>query len=652
MRTSTQLTLLCLLLAGNLLAQEPYKCARATNANKAAWKTTVANPDEDKYDVKYVKLNVALDNTSINISGDVTTKAQVTATGFNTYVFELHSGLTIDSVFINGARTTSISRGISDVSVSIGSTLPINSLFTAQVYYHGYSAGTGMLYGITSDTGYYWQNRATHTLSESYKAYEWWPCKQSLRDKIDSADIWITVPDTLKAGSNGVLQRITSLSGGLKRYEWKEKYPMVYYLISLAVGDYLEYNTYAHYTGSTDSTLIQNYLYNDSSCFTTVRDAVDATGPMMTYFSDILGRYPFWQEKYGHCMAHIGGAMEHQTMTTIGYMDLHIIAHELGHQWFGDHVTCGTWRDIFINESFATYTDYLYTEHFEGRINALTFMNNTHNYIKTSPGGIVYCIDTTEATIFDSRLSYNKGAAVIHMLRNVIHDDSLFFQLCRTVQSRYSMSNATIEDFKQTINTTLGTTINGIVIDTFIDQWLYKEGFPIYAVSWNQSSTTQRVFFQLNQTTSMPSSVALFKTPVEVTFYAATGDTTVRFLNDQAIQTFSFDWNKTVTSIQVEPNQWLLHQLGTIRRDRTLQVATLGEGAFTIAPNPTADSWLITGISEPTNCYVYNMNGQLVWQQTTQEPSLDIPAGNWASGMYTLTLVGASGVQHQTLVKQ
>lgn len=652
MKTTTRLTLLCLLLAGNLLAQEPYKCARAISANKTAYKTTIINPDEDKYDVKYVKLNVALDNMSINITGDVTTRAQVTATSFDTYAFELHRGLTIDSVFINGVRTTSISRGISDVSVSIGSTLPINSLFTAQVYYHGYSAGTGTLIGITSDTGYHWQNRATHTLSESYKAYEWWPCKQSLRDKIDSADIWITVPDTLKAGSNGVLQRITSLSGGLKRYEWKEKYPIVYYLISLAVGDYLEYNTYAHYTGSTDSTLIQNYLYNDSSCFTTVRDAVDATGPILSYYSDLFGRYPFWQEKYGHCMAHILGGMEHQTMSTMGFMDIHILAHELGHQWFGNHVTCGTWKDIFINESFATYTDYLYTDHFEGRINALAFINRIHNYIKTSAGGTVYCVDTTEATIFDNRLSYDKGAAVIHMLRNVIHNDSLFFQLCREEQSRFSMNSATIEDFKQIINTTLGTTINGILVDTFIDQWLYKEGYPIYSVSWNQSRTTQRVFLQLNQTTSMPSSVALFKTPIEVTFYAASGDTTVRFLNNQDIQIFSFDWNKTVTSIQVEPNQWLLHQLGTIRRDNTLQVATLGEVGYIVSPNPTADNWLVSGITEPISCHVYNMNGQLIWQQTTQESTLAIPAEYWASGMYMLSIVGASGTLHSALVKQ
>lgn len=167
-----------------------------------AFKPTIADPAEDQYDVKYVKLNLAISNTSTNLSGDVTTVAQVTATALSSYVFELKYDLAIDSVIVNGNRVTFSSSG--DVRTAILTTaLSMGATFTAKVFYRG-APVSGDLFsgaeGMNTLVSPSWGNRATFTLSQPYKAKEWWPCKQSLRDKIDSCDIWLTVPDSLKAG--------------------------------------------------------------------------------------------------------------------------------------------------------------------------------------------------------------------------------------------------------------------------------------------------------------------------------------------------------------------------------------------------------------------------------------------------------------------
>ena len=333
-------------------------------------RSTVADLAEDAYDVKYIKFNLNVSNTSTAISGDVLTYAKVTAASMSSYVFELDTAYTIDSAKINGVLHT-VGGSDSIRSIALGTPLTSGSMFTAQIFYHGSVASSGpfTLGGVFNITDPHWGVRTLFTISEAYHANRWWPCKQSLRDKIDSVDMWVTVPDPLKVGSNGLLQHVTHVDATHSRYEWKERYPINYYLISIAVGPYTDYSYYMHFTGSSDSMLIQNYIYDIPSCLPTYKDVLDSTGLMIDYFSGLFGLYPFVKEKYGHCMVYWGGAEENQTMTTIGSgaLNAEIVAHELGHQWFGDNVTCSTWRDIVMNEGFASYASYLYYEHFYGR---------------------------------------------------------------------------------------------------------------------------------------------------------------------------------------------------------------------------------------------------------------------------------------------
>ncbi|MCH2231983.1 MAG: hypothetical protein MK105_16730 [Crocinitomicaceae bacterium] len=203
--------------------------------------------------------------------------------------------------------------------------------------------------GMTNGSSPSWGNQVTWSLSEPFSAYEWWPCKQSLTDKADSVGIKITVPSTCKAGSNGVLENVVDLGNSLTRYEWKHRHPIDYYLVSVAVAQYVEYNVYANPTGAASPILIQNYIYDNPATLNNFQNDIDETVDFMELFAELYGPYPFEDEKYGHCMAPLSGGMEHQTMTTQGWFAKSLTAHELGHQWWGNNVTCASWADIWVN---------------------------------------------------------------------------------------------------------------------------------------------------------------------------------------------------------------------------------------------------------------------------------------------------------------
>ena len=621
--------------------------------SRLAARTTVADPAEENYDVKYLKFNLTMNNTSTTISGDVTTVAKVVASSLSAYVFELDPAYTIDSVLINGVSHTVTASGAVR-TVTLTPLLASGVMFTARVFYHGtYISPPSYSGGITYATSPSWDTHVTYTLSESYHAFEWWPCKQSLHDKIDSMDMWITVADSLKAGSNGVLHAITPVDATHSRYEWKERFPIDYYLISASVATYIDYSYYMHYTGSTDSTLVQNYVYNNPATLTNFKSVIDSTGMMIDYLSTLYGRYPFWQEKYGHCMAPISGGMEHQTMTTCGYFHGTLVAHELGHQWFGDNVTCSTWADIFMNEGFASYTEDLFIDHFRTHAEMLTDMVSKQTNVKSVDTGTIYVNDTTdENRIFDGRLSYDKGACMLHMLRFVINNDSEFFQVYKTFQQQMKDSTGTILDFKNMAESLLGITVNSINLDTFFNQWAYLEGFPKYAVSWNQAGSD--VYVRLVQTTAVPSSVPMFTIPMEVKLHSAAGDTTIRILNNQSSQDYHFTWSNAMLSMAVDPNDWLVYKLHSLIHDPSLGVPGLSVPSVNIHPNPATTNWLAESLPANSSLTLTDITGRVLWNSNNgTNATVSIPAQNLTTGLYLLRVENSNtGVTTYKLVKE
>ncbi|MES2704469.1 MAG: M1 family aminopeptidase [Bacteroidota bacterium] len=648
----TSLLLLCTFLSSAQEAAHP-KCFHTRPHSHTTAKTTTAHPAEDNYDVKYVKLDLAMTNTSTTLSGEATTRAVVLAAPFTAYVFELSDLLMIDSAFVDGVLLP-VSTAGAVRTISLSTPLAAGALFTARVCYHGtpLSGTISAARGINTGFDPLWNANTTFTTSECYDAQHWWPCKQSLRDKIDSSEIWITVADSLKAGSNGLLKAVVPLGGGLVRYEWKETYPIDYYLLSVAVGPYLDYSYYMHFTGSDDSMLVQNYVYTDPAALPGFKPVIDSTALLIDYFSTLFGRYPFWKEKYGHSMAYYGGGMENQTMSTVYTFDTWLMVHELAHQWFGNNVTCGTWADIMMNEGFANYAGYLFEDHFYGHSVAVAGMAGAQNHVKSFNGGTVYVPDTTdEDRIFDGRLTYTKGSCVLHMLRSIVNNDGDFFHIFQQYQERFKDSTATVADFRDVAKDLVGTVVNGIHIDTFFKQWVYLEGFPKYSFQWNQSGSD--VYLRIDQSTSMPSSVPLFKLPVEVRLHATTGDTVVRVVNNSASQVYHFTWDKPVASIVPDPEHWLVYKLMVIVHNPQLSLSHPGITALNIKPNPGTNVWLAEGV--PGNCRLTltDMSGRVAWDGTSNgSGNVAIPAGGLAPGCYVLSVWNETERVAYTLVKE
>lgn len=607
------------------------------NTFREAAKATVASPEEELYDVKSVNIDLIVDNDPVFVSGQTTTAAVTLEDNFGLYVFELVNELEIELININGQPVEFIREG-DIVKAILPNVLQSGTLFRAEVFYKG-TPKTGTVFffqnGLNRAPDEEWNSPVTYTLSEPYASKDWWPCKQSLQDKIDSATIAITVDDSLMAGSNGILAEVQR-SAGKARYIWKTKYPVAYYLLSIAVADYRDYS-FTTTLNDGKEVLVQNYIYDRPGYLQQNKAGIDATGDMLINFSELFGTYPFHEEKYGHCVAPVFGGLEHQTMTTLSNFNTKLVSHELAHQWWGDHVTCATWRDIWLNEGFATYSEYLHQEKYRTPTVAYKYMLNIHEQIltDTNKGGSIYLPagDTVNPyRIFDTRLSYLKPGAVLHTLRYVIDNDEVFFNALRQFQRQYAFGNATTEEFKNVVEN-----ISGLELDYFFDQWFYKEGYPIYKARWNQLGN--KVMIEITQETTVPSSIAAFDVPLELKLEMSGSDTTIKLDNATTTTSLSFSIDGVISNLVIDPRNMILNE-AEIYRDYSMGVAQqqVADDAY-IYPNPTHTAWYVTYIKAGTELSVVDMHGRVVWQgATTNDYGIAIPAERMARGTYILKM--------------
>ena len=539
--------------------------------------------ETERYNVHFYALDVKMNNISTTLQGTV--EIHATANEFlDSALFELFQSFTINQITVNGIPSN-YSRVLSAIKVKVSASA--GSSFVLKIDYAGTppTAQTNPLggSGMTNDFSPSWGNQVTWSLSEPFSAYEWWPCKQSLTDKADSCSVKITVPDACKAGSNGRLEQVVPLGNGTTRYEWRHRHPIDYYLISVAVAKYVEYNVYANPVGSAGPVLIQNFIYDNPQTLPFFQADIDETAAFLELYATLFGPYPFQDEKYGHCMAPISGGMEHQTMTTQGFFEKKLTTHELCHQWWGDNVTCASWADIWLNEGFASYGEYLMLENlYPGQ--QVQHMTDVHTSVMGSPDGSVYVLDSlNEGRIFDGRLSYDKGSGIIHTLRYLINDDGIFFHGLTEFQIAFKDTSATGAQFRDFM-----ANYTGIDLSPFFNEWYYGEGFPTYSARWNTVGTD--LLLELTHTASMPSVTPTFTNPIDVRFTRlGQTDTTIRFSISSNLDQFMVPNVGNVTNLTlIDPNNWVINKIGTKVHDVNffLGLDESSDATVSIHPNP------------------------------------------------------------------
>jgi len=594
---------------------------------------------QDKYDVHYVKLDLDIDNSSTTINrGHAILNAIVTAFSLDVFVLELAGSLNVDSAKINGILTPTNRIG-DELQIFPSSNLSQGADVVVEVFYKGNPPGGGGFFGgIFNDQSPSWGADVTWTLSQPFSAYTWWPVKQVLTDKIDSSEVWLTVPNGLKGGSNGLLQQEVSLPGNKTRFEWKHNHPIAYYLMSIAVGPYVDYSFMAPLPGTMDSVYVQNFIYDNPATLTNFESDIDLTADMLYVFSDLYGLYPFRDEKYGHCMAPLSGGMEHQTMTTQGFFETGLTAHELGHQWFGDNVTCSDWGHIWVNEGFASYSEYLFYQSLNQN-SAQQRMAGVHADVMSQPGGSVFvpvASQDNDGRIFNSRLSYDKGSALVHMVRHWVNDDALFFQAMKSYQNNYANSTANAEDYISIIES-----VSGVSMTDFLAHWYYGEGYPTYNGRFNEVGN--QIVVELSQTTSTPSVTPFFKSALEIEIeFMDNTDTIIYVMHSLNGQAYVFDIDKEIYAVRVDPENWVLNQEGSFTFDASLEVTGIDKlNQFStmanLYPNPSINQFMLDLTSEGAELQIIDQLGRLVLEENLKGKN-HIINHELASGVYTVLL--------------
>ena len=371
------------------------------------------------YNLVYQRMEWEINPEVKFIKGNVTSYIVAKNSTLDSVRFDLSRTLTVDSVK-NRLEALNYRHNNDALDIALSKPLASDGIDSVTVYYHGIPEDNGFgsfVQGQHNSIPIIW------TLSEPYGALDWWPCKQSLSDKIDSIDVIVTCPEAYRTAGNGILVSET-VRNGERTMHWKHRHPIATYLVGIAVTNYASYSDTLKTDDGKDINIL-NFVYPEN--LEVAKQQTKEIVEIMNLYDHLFGTYPFADEKYGHAQFGWGGGMEHQTMSFVAGFGFDLIAHELAHQWFGDYVTLASWHDIWLNEGFATFVTGLAYENLLGGVWWPVWRKQLVASITSVPDGSVYVEDTTNINrIFNSRLSYYKGAYLLHMLRWELGDDHFF----------------------------------------------------------------------------------------------------------------------------------------------------------------------------------------------------------------------------------
>jgi len=592
------------------------------------------------YNIIFNRLDLQIANMSQRqLSGNITTYYKPNS-NLSQMEFDFTQAMQVQSVTHHG-NSLSFSQNNDVLNITFTNPQQSGVLDSISIHYNGNVPSTGM--------GSY--NVETHnnvpviwTLSEPYGAKDWWPCKQDLTDKIDSLEVSIHYPasvggQNMKAISNGLLTS-ESISNNVKTSTWKSRYPIAAYLVAFAITNYQKFS---YNVGISQAFPIDNYSYPEDYN-TNVSDAQSIV-PVMNYFEQKFGPYPFRNEKYGQIQFGWGGGMEHQTATFIVNYHRWLTAHELAHQWFGDYVTCGSWHDIWLNEGFATYSEALITEHIDGQSAFDSWKESANNQITGSPSGAVYVTDTTSINrIFDGRLSYKKGAMVLNMLRLKM-SDSDFFQGIRNYLSVHASAYAKTPDLQLSMENQYGQNLQ-----EFFNDWVYGEGYPTYNIDIVATGTPHQYQITVHQTSSHPS-VSFFEMPLPFAFGDANGLVHTTTLNNTYNgQQFTIDVGFTPTQVAFDPHYDIVK--GSTTLNTTLSIQNSLSKSFSIFPNPSDGLIHIINKNDVkiNKIEIFNLIGKNI--KTIKKVGKHIDLESLSNGAYLIKIYTDKGNISKEIIKK
>jgi len=425
------------------------------------------------YDVAHYLIDLDVSDDLISLDGFVEIEATATQdlSSFNLDFV----GMTVDSITLNGVEAT-FERTGGELTITPAEALAEGEAFTLRVAYYGVPGQDDDGRALDFSGGWYTYETGVLVAGEPDGARGWFPCNDHPLDKA-TFSFKISVPAGYEVAANGELTA-EYIENDRMTYEWEMRDVMATYLATVNIQDF-EVRT----DESVGGVPIRNYFpaaLADDGEATFTRQA-----EMIDFFETVFGEYPF--EMYGVVVAdtELGFALETQTMTLFGSdvitskswgdtSNESVIAHELAHQWFGNKVSLATWRDLWLNEGFATYAQILWDEYNDGRAEVNRVVKLYYTSLKSSaiPPEMAAPGNPPESYLFNQSV-YVRGALTLHALRLQVGDEA-FFKILREWTQRYGYTNATTQNLID-----LAVEISGDEgVRDLMDAWLYQVALP------------------------------------------------------------------------------------------------------------------------------------------------------------------------------
>ncbi len=465
--------------------------------------------------------------------------------------------LNIDSVMVDNTAVTFSTPGES-LLIDLPHSYNSNDTFYLEIGYHGSWDVTDRQLGfVYFPRGYdtHTLHSIAYTLGEPWDARAWMPCYDEPYDKADlGCIISITTPDTFAVCANGQLIDVHNNPDHAKTYTWQENYPISTYLMHFGVSRYAIWSDWYHpRTG--DSVEIRHFVWPEDSAQSVI--SFQYLPRAMALFDSMYGSYPFTRYGQDAVYPFAWGGMEHQEMTTIhrrwviNQSEIGM-AHELAHQWWGDMVTCVDFRDIWLNEGFASYSDANYSWLRFGHQNFINIMQDrAREYFQSDARWRHPVYDPPAGQLFDSGHTYYKGSWILHMLRYL--DEDSYFQSLHVYRDSFEYKTASTEDLKNICSAVYGTDLTW-----FFDEWVYDQGYPEYEIYWLCQPSGGRYITRINIYQTQTNAPSVFHMPVEIMLHTAKVDTLVKIPINTSPEHIQFTTADSVKNIDFDPNHWLL----------------------------------------------------------------------------------------------
>ncbi len=417
------------------------------------------------YDVDHYTLDLFFETATGILTGIATIDAGAVA---DLDAFNLDFvGYEVTTLLVDG-QAAPFSRAGRELTIDPAPVLPAGEAFTVTVEYTGTPA-TNASEAVPFAVGWRTATDGTsYVVAEPDGAATWFPCNDHPLDKA-TFTFRITAPNPLLAIANGTLtDTITDIGSTTRVYEMAQ--PMPTYLATVVIGTLavVEDPTATAEAG----VVIRNVLPPDVAA--APPPALGEQGEMLAFLESVFGPYPF--DLYGIAVVpEFPGALENSTLSLFGQGFLaqpifeFVLVHELAHQWFGNHVTPADWGDIWLNEGFATYAEWLWLEHTDGpaALDEITAANREQMAsVALPPPGTPPADNLFNASV------YRRGGLVLHALRLEI-GDAAFFATLRTYVDLYGGATARTTDFIE-----VAEEVGGRPLDTLFDAWLYGDEVP------------------------------------------------------------------------------------------------------------------------------------------------------------------------------